>query len=470
MRPRPKASPAAIPWPFRSQRACTILCELFFLRLTASILFQAGAPGGREGAPSIPAATTRERSIPRNAPDTRELSPPRLPPSAADERPSPPTLAPTVLERSPPTTTKRHLVLPLPTVKTEPLVGFMLGLRVTYAYRPEPTEPNRVYLALNSRVSLSKVHEHGVQLNLHDFLHRGEVFSLGFSVRLDPRFPYYGQDQRLRLDDRSLEDPTFLIRANTYGGYFNFQHVLWRHRPSDPKRVPGALRALLGLTYNLDAIDAGAATLLAQEAPEELGRTRRGTLRGGIVWDRRDNEWSPRWGGLHSATAEIGGPWSLSSTGTWARLNLTARWYRPIISRDFVLANQIVIDSLLGDVPFIPLGQMGVINPIDAFGGRDIGRGYVRRRHVGRFKAVYSLELRFEPVELNIRGHLLGVGFKLFTDIGRVVQPEERRGSKLLITGGPGVYIAVDRFSIIRLDAGFSPETFGLFVTGEHTF
>ena len=381
-----------------------------------------------------------------------------------------PTLDPAILERRPRTTRKRHLLLPLPTVRTEPLIGLMLGLRLTYAYRPQEGAPNRIFLAVNARASLLGVHDHGFTLNLHDFLRRGEVFALGFAAQLNPISPYYGFRPDLALDDASIDAPEYLSRVDTYAAFFDYQHPLWRWRPPGPGRVAGALRGLLGLAYAVDSIRADPGALLAQEQPDALGLTRRGTLRAGVVWDRRDNEWSPRWGALHSATAEIGGPWTLSSTGTWARVNATARWYRPLFTRDFILANQIAVDALLGDAPFVPLGQIGVLAPVDAFGGRDVGRGYIRRRFIGRHKAIYSIEVRFEPVEVKAGRHVLGAGFKLFADVGLVLQPGQPRPPGARVAGGPGVYVAVDRFSIVRLDAGFSPETTAFYVTGEHTF
>ena len=426
-------------------------------------------PGGAAPARGIPEAAT---IVDAPAADPLPAQPAGNGEEDAEAPRSPalsPPLDPSVLERTPRATRKRHLVLPLPTLRTEPLIGFMVGIRLTYAYRPEEDAPNRAFLAVNARASLRGVHDHGFTLQLHDYLRRKEVFSLGLGVRIDPVFPYYGFDPAHELDETSIDNREYLNRVDTFSGFFNYQHPLWRWRPG-PGRVAGALRGLVGLAYSVDSIRAGPTSLLRADHPDALGLTRRGTLRAGLVWDRRDNEWSPRWGGYHSATAEVGGPWTLSSTGTWARFNLTARWYRILFNRDFILANQIVLDGLVGDVPFVPLGQLGVLAPVDAFGGRDVGRGYIRRRFIGRYKAVYSMELRFEPVEVKVRRHVVGAGFKLFADVGKVVQPGEASRRGLLVAGGPGIYVAVDRFSIIRLDAGFSPETVAFYVTGEHTF
>lgn len=386
----------------------------------------------------------------------------------------PPTRAPIpdieVRERLPRSTSRRHLVLPAPTVRTQPLVGLMLGFNLTYAFRPAPEAESRVFLGAYARVSLRRVHEHGVRLAFTDWLGRGEIFEVVAAVRLDPVFPYYGLDPRLILDERSIADPFYLNRVNTYGLSFTYQHPIWRARPDGPALIRGDLRGLLGLSYALDQIEARPGSLLAQDLPGDLGLTRRGGVRLGLVWDRRDNTWSPRWGGLHSAILETGGPWTGSSIGSWARINVALRWYRYLFFRDLVFANALILDALIGDVALVPLGQIGGLTAIDAIGGRDVGRGYIHRRFIGRNKAVYSMELRFEPFEVKVRRHVVGVGFKLFADIGRVFRGGERLFDHNRVSGGPGAYIAIDRFSLIRLDAGFSAETVGIYVTGEHSF
>ncbi|MCB9702423.1 MAG: BamA/TamA family outer membrane protein [Myxococcales bacterium] len=428
----------------------------------------------------IPVARPGDQSLPIEVlPDPHAIppvaAPPPLPQTVDEEypeepEPPAPEVHPEIRERRPRTTTRRHLILPLPTVRTEPLVGLMIGVRLTYAYRPLPDAPNRAFLAVESRVSLRRVHNHGFGLVLYDWLGHKEVFDLGVNVHLDPVFPYYGLDPREGLDRRELEDRYYLNHVNTYTAYLGYQHPIWRYEPESPGRVAGALRGLVGVAYAIDTVDAAPDSLLAAQRPDALGITRRGTLRGGFVWDRRDNEYSPRWGGLHSAIVDVAGPWTGSSTGTWARVNLAARWYRRLFTRDFVLASQAIYDGLFGDVPLVPLGRIGGLHNTDAIGGRDIGRGFYRRRFIGRHKMIFSMELRFEPVEVRLGRHLVGGGFKLFADIGRVIHPSERLFDNTHVSGGPGAYVAVDRFTVIRIDAGFSPETVGFYVTGEHTF
>ena len=52
-----------------------------------------------------------------------------------------------------------HRFLPLPSLRSQPAVGLMLGASLNYAYRVRDDEPNRVYLYLEARVSLRKVQQ-----------------------------------------------------------------------------------------------------------------------------------------------------------------------------------------------------------------------------------------------------------------------------------------------------------------------
>jgi hypothetical protein len=66
-----------------------------------------------------------------------------------------------------------------------------------------------------------------------------------------------------------------------------------------------------------------------------------------------------------------------------------------------VLAHRLTFDSLWGDAPFVPLGDFGGLIPV-GLGGMTAGRGWMRRRFVGKHKAYASVELRFEPIEFKL--------------------------------------------------------------------
>jgi hypothetical protein len=94
----------------------------------------------------------------------------------------------------------------------------------------------------------------------------------------------------------------------------------------------------------------------------------------------------------------------------------------------------------------------------------------MRRRYIGRLKAFESVELRFEPVEFKIRRHTLGVGLKGFVDLGVVAQEMEDLPKHFHVSGGTGLSVIWDRFAVVRLDAAFSRESFGIYFFNEHAF
>lgn len=361
-----------------------------------------------------------------------------------------------------------HRVLPLPSLRSQPGVGLMLGASMNYAYRPKESEPNRIYLFLEARVSLKKVHNYGFFVRLRNMLGRQEIFELGSTAILDPVLPYYGVANHANLRGQDLTARFYQVNIQTFGGAFNFQHPLWRFQP-ESDRPPGVLRSYSGLSYHVDRIRPYEDTKFAEERAYDEGWTRRGVLRVGLVWDRRDHEANPRRGALHDVTIDGAGPWTGSSQG-WGRVSATLRHYWTLGVPSLVLAHRLTFDSLWGDPPFVPLGDFGGLIPVDAVGGMTAGRGWMRRRFVGRHKAYASVELRFDPIEIKIRRKTVGIGMKGYVDMGMVAQTISGLPNYLLVSGGPGVLLIWDRFAVIRLEGGFSRETKGFYLMTEHAF
>lgn len=361
-----------------------------------------------------------------------------------------------------------HRVLPLPSLRSQPGVGLMLGASVNYAYRPKEDEPNRVFVFLEARVSLKKVHNYGFFVRLRNMLGRQEIFEMGPTVILDPVLPYYGVANHANLRGQDLTDRYYQVSIQTFGGSFNFQHPLWRLQTRTDRPV-GVLRSYTGISYHGDRIRPYEGSKFAEERPYEAGWTRRGVVRVGLVWDRRDNEAYPRRGVLHDVTVDGAGPWTGSSQG-WGRLSATLRHYWTLGTPSLVLAHRLTFDSLWGDAPFVPLGDFGGLIPVDGIGGMTVGRGWMRRRFVGKHKAYASVELRFDPIEFKLRRKTVGIGMKGYVDMGMVAQTLTGLPNQLLVSGGPGVLLIWDRFAVIRLEGGFSRETAGFYLMTEHAF
>lgn len=361
-----------------------------------------------------------------------------------------------------------HRFLPLPSLRSQPSVGLMLGASLNYAYRGREEEPNRIYLFLEARVSLRKVQQHGFFVRLRDLLGYKEIFEIGANVMIDPVFPYFGVANHHNLRGDNLQTRYYQLKLRTIGGFITYQHPVWTYKPPGPSPL-GTLRTYSGFGYFVDNITPYEGTLFAGERPFDAGVTRRGVLRLGLIWDRRDNEWSPKRGALHDVTVDSAGPWT-GSTHAWGRVHATFRHYWQLGVPSLVLAQRLTYDGLWGDAPFVTLGEFGGLAVSDAIGGQAVGRGWMRRRFIGRHKAYASVELRFEPIELKVGKHTLGLGIKGYVDMGLVAERLRDLPAHFHVSGGPGLLIVWDRFAVIRLDGGFSRETKGFYLMTEHAF
>lgn len=408
-------------------------------------------------------AGTRASGSPRASGRARARASGRARPAAPGPRLSPREEEPRGIR------VRGHRILLVPTIRSEPAVGLSLGARGRYVYRPPGETFDHARLDLSGRYSTNKVQEHTFDLQLRDLLHRQEILDFNLRFVDDPVFPYVGvaNFERLRLPE--LSSPEHKVDLRTFGAAFDYQHpfaVLERGQWGI--ETTGYARWLVGARFAHDRVRSGADTLWADEGnPTEL-IVRRGSIFGGLGWDSRDNGWSPTRGSLHDVSIELGGPWA-ASTRHFARFNGSARFYRPLGTPKLVLANQFLADAILGDAPLVSQGEFGGLLVREGIGSRDIGRGYFRRRFIGPTKLYASVELRVEPYELRIGKRTLSPGLKTFMDVGYVRGPGQD-DARPIISGGPGFYFVWDRFFVLRMDAGFSPEGFGVYVTTDHAF
>ncbi|MEM9456039.1 MAG: BamA/TamA family outer membrane protein [Myxococcota bacterium] len=375
-----------------------------------------------------------------------------------------------------------HRILPVPTFRAEPSVGLTFGLRGRYVYRPPEETFDHARLDLVGRVSTRRVQDHTLDLQLRDLLHREEILDLNLRFVDDPVFPYLGVANFEPLRGRALAgDPEYKLHLRSVGAAFDYQQPFAVfERGQWGIETTGYARWLVGARFAYDWIrvptesaqrereDPGTGSRWLQDDQPAAVNLRRGSIFGGLAWDSRDNGWSPTRGSLHDVSIELGGPW-VASTRHWARFNGSARFYRSIGTPKVILANQFVADAILGDAPLVSQGEFGGLLVREGIGGRDTGRGYFRRRFIGPTKLYGSVELRVEPYELRIFKRTLSPAFKAFMDVG-YVRGLGQADARPIISGGPGVYLVWDRFFVFRVDAGFSPEGFGVYFTTNHAF
>lgn len=360
--------------------------------------------------------------------------------------------------------------MPVPTFRSEPSVGLSFGLRGRYVYRPPGESFDHARIDLSGRVSTNRVQDHTIDVQLRNLLHREEILDLNLRFVDDPVFPYVGIANFEPLRQAELSAPEHRVNLRAVGGAFDYQQPFAVfERGQWGIETTGYARWLVGARFAHDRIIAAPGSRWTEEGnPQEL-RLRRGSIFGGLGWDSRDNGWSPTRGSLHDVSIELGGPWA-ASTRHFARFNGSARFYRSIGTPKVVLANQFIADAILGDAPLVSQGEFGGLLVREGIGGRDTGRGYYRRRFVGPTKLYTSVELRVEPYELRLRKRTLSPGLKTFMDVGYVRRGPGQDDARPIISGGPGFYFVWDRFFLLRVDAGFSPEGFGVYVTTDHAF
>jgi len=360
-----------------------------------------------------------------------------------------------------------HRFLPLPHVSSQPATGLTLGGSLNYSYRRPGEEFNRAYLLAWSRVSTRGVQDHIASGRLRDMLGRKEVIQVGVWISLDPVYPYYGINNHDNLAGTDLTGPYNRMRMDNYGGWFTYEHPLWQlHRPG---RAVGTLRQYTGIFYYVDVVRGYPHSRLVEHDPTLVDTYRRGILRGGLTWDSRDNDWSPREGSLIDLTFDAAGPYTGSTSG-WGRVHATARNYWPLGRSGFVFAHRVTLDALWGQAPLMALGEFGGLFPMDAYGGAFVGRGFARRRFIGNIKATASAEIRFTPLEFNLGRNKLGLGFEAFVELGLVSQRFADLLKHWYPSGGPGLLLIWNRFVVFRVEAGFSREGGALYLQSEHAF
>lgn len=360
-----------------------------------------------------------------------------------------------------------HRFLPLPHLSAQPATGVTLGGSLTYSYRRRGEVFNRIWLLAWSRISTRLVQDHILQGRVRDMLGRREVFQFGAIAQTDPVYPFYGVNNHDNLAGTELHGPEHWVNINNYAGWLTYEHPIWQHQR--PQRSVGNLRVYSGIFYNVDVIKAYQDSQLAREFPESQGVVRRGIVRAGLTWDSRDNDWSPREGGLSDVTFDAVGKYT-GSTQSWGRFHASTRHYWSLGSSDLVIAHRATFDALWGDVPLVPLGEFGGLFPIDGYGGAYIGRGFTRKRYIGNVKAMTALELRYMPVELKFGRHTLGIGWEGFIELGMVSMRVADIFKHVYPSGGSGILLIWDRFVPLRVEVAGSREGAELYVQSEHAF
>lgn len=217
------------------------------------------------------------------------------------------------------------------------------------------------------------------------------------------------------------------------------------------------LRALAGLQLrHYRAVPLGEDTTLlgrqlAAGAPLDTGARSGAELRGGLLYDTRDEEASPTRGVFLEALAA-------HSLGLgYTRWLLDARQFIPIGEMTTLGLRQSV-ELAEGDLPFyVMYERLTSWRPEDGFGGPTTLRNHLPGRFLAPNRAVVSADIRYRKVEVPIPTSPFRIWFVGFADAGRLWMTGESPDLKgLHWDGGVGLFAQFSKSTVIGLNVGVS--------------
>lgn len=250
-------------------------------------------------------------------------------------------------------------------------------------------------------------------------------------------------------------------------------------------KLVAGLDALVGLVYSENWIAFEPESRLAQDlaaGPEVLlGRLlvdRRFALllpEVGLVLDRRDDEIAPSRGHFHQLKVRVSPSVGGHLPYDYVQLNLTTRFYFPLVVERLSLATRQVADFQFGNVPFFELGRF---DESSALGGANGVRGIPADRYLGQIKLFGNIELRATLWHFTVRKSHYTMGLVGFFDGGRLwtdlSSPEQLDGVGVGLKYGVGGGIRIQKGQtfVVRADVAWSPDArpiAGYFLAG-HIF
>ena len=198
-------------------------------------------------------------------------------------------------------------------------------------------------------------------------------------------------------------------------------------------------------------------------------------LKGGVVYDTRDNRPNPMQGLWTEAIFEAA-PGFISSSSSFVKFALIHRQYFTLIPKNLSLVYRVGYQTTLtGDVPFYYQSQMitsflsGVYS--EGLGGAKNIRGMYRNRVIGDGIVYGNVEMRWKFARFNFINNNFYLGLNGFTDFGRVVRQMEVKATnnspvyrlsdyytdgleKMHMSYGAGLRIVMNENFVISADHG----------------
>ena len=247
-------------------------------------------------------------------------------------------------------------------------------------------------------------------------------------------------------------------------------------------RVPlgGRLQAFAGGSGRDATVEAPAGGLLALEHPVGVEGGFFAQANAGLLVDTRDQEPTPR-KGVFSEISIRGGWWS-GTGGPFTGFTAVDRRWVPLGKGRAVLANQAVLDTWTGTMPFFEEPNLGSSREITVGGGGTL-RGLPSGRYRGNHALLTDTEVRWNFWSPSPWGNRLDLFWVPFVDLGRIWSwGQDLQGTDgIHATGGLGFRFAWNRDFVVRADYGVGREetgagyegsawSTGLYLTTDHPF
>lgn len=272
------------------------------------------------------------------------------------------------------------------------------------------------------------------------------------------RAPYYG------LGNTALDDSAEAANGDVL--FYRYRLIRTTALGMVQRRIRGPLRAVGGLQwrhYRAHALEGGttrlAEDIAAGTVADDTGSTDNFELRGGLVYDTRNEEGSPSRGvfleyiaahGLH----QLGGDFDYS------RWMASARGFLPV-GVFTTLAMRAQIERAHGRLPFFTTYErLTTWRPEDGFGGGTTLRANLPGRWLAPNRALVSLDLRFRKFDIPLPRSPMRIWLLAYTDAGLVWLNGESPSTHNLQGGaGVGARLQYAKSGMLGLDLGYSRDS-----------
>lgn len=393
---------------------------------------------------------------------SRALPPPR---AASDELPPPTKRVGEVPE------TEHNELAGAPILGGNTDIGFQIGVAATFTRVSPRYLPYR--WKIDGLISASiKGGPRGVEAAQQSHDMRIDVpRALGGKVRIMPGI-FFERTVNAGYFGVGNAAPAIANPDGSFGSRYQYDHREIRARVNLRTPLGGPLSIMYGLTLrNVNpSTYAGSKLDLDSRLVDEDGdpyirgieSMNHAIVSGGLIYDTRDNEITPRKGSFDQYALRAGAATPTRSGVAYGGANVIIRRYFPL-SSNVVFAARGLVDALAGQTAFYDLSQGGAFIPLDLPGGAQGVRGVPNGRYQGLIKVVANVELRWTHARFRLFGDDFRVGNNVFFDTGRVFSkfgPDERDGKGLGLKYGigAGVFVVWGTAAVFRVEFAYSPD------------